>query len=70
MYNSPVPKTSTTANVRTWRQRRGNTLATGHRIARIRWINQTTGIAEAKSPIQKCLSQALQERMGVTENIW
>ena len=30
-------KLATAANVRIWRQRRGNTLATGHRVAHIRW---------------------------------
>lgn len=70
MYNSLVPKTPITADIRPWRQRRGNTLATGHRIAHVRWIIQTTGIAEAKSLIQKALSHALRERVGVMTLGW
>ena len=65
MYSNPVPNAETTANVRTLRQRRGNTLATGHRVAHIRWIIQAMGIGEAKSPKQNCLSRALRERVGV-----
>lgn len=47
------------------RQRHGNTLATGHRVAHIRWIIQIVGIAEAKSLKQKALSHVLRERVGI-----
>ncbi len=45
------------------RQRRGNTLATGHRIALVRWIIQIVGIAETISLKRKTLSCVLWERM-------
>lgn len=47
------------------RQRRGNTLATGHRIALVRWIIQIVGIAETISLKQKSLSCVLWERVGI-----
>jgi hypothetical protein len=65
MYNNLVPKASITGNIRTRRQRRGNTLATGHRVAHIRWIIQIVGIAEVKSLKQKALSYVLRERVGI-----
>ena len=47
------------------RRRHGNTMATGNRIAHIRWIIQVVEILCAKSPTQNCLSYVLQERVGI-----
>ena len=65
MYNGSVPKKAISVSIGAQRQRRGNTLATGHRVAHIRWIIQIVGIAEAKSLKQKALSYVLRERVGI-----
>lgn len=44
---------------------RGNILATKNRIAHIRWRIQIIKTLSTISPIQNCLSQAFQERVGI-----